>query len=166
MTMQNRRTRLIAGIALIVFGVAGLVIVGGSARWADRENVWGRSMIRPPLSGNPGIRGPMMQGPGTRGWTQPPITGARVIEIEATDTALTPAEITVRAGEAVNITLVNRGSRVFHLAIPAQGVWLAAAPGQSVTTGFKADAAGEYQIFGGARGRRGPQVTGRITVAP
>lgn len=180
---HNMRTRLIAGAVLIVVGVAGLVFVGGKARAYQDGEGWGGPMMQGPMmsgpmTGRPGMRRHMMDGfggrgqfgprggPGARDRGLPPIAGARVVEIAATDTACTPSDIPVKAGEAVNVTLANRGTTARYLVIPGDRIRLVVPPGQTATTGFTAAAAGDHEFYCGVPGRREGRTVGRISVGP
>ncbi|OFX29312.1 MAG: hypothetical protein A2Z07_08965 [Armatimonadetes bacterium RBG_16_67_12] len=161
--MQTTRTSFIAGIILIAVGVAGLFFAGGPGRWGGENESW------------EGFHGPMMRGFGGhhmfgpwsgQGRVLPPVAGARTIDIAATDFAFKPSEITVKAGEAVNIRLVNQGTVVHDLMLPGFGIHFLAPVGQSVTTGFRADRPGQYVFFCGIPGHREAGMTGKVIVAP
>lgn len=159
--MQTTRAGLIAGIILIAVGAAGLFFTGGPIRWGAGDESW------------EGFRGPMMRefgghhmfGPGSgQGRVLPPFAGARTIEIVARDFTYNPSEITVRAGEAVNIRVVNQGTVVHDLMIPGIGIHFMVPVGQSVTSGFKVNRPGEYEFFCGIPGHREAGMIGKITV--
>jgi plastocyanin len=150
------------GIALIAVGLVGLLVLGVSS-WD------GAPWPRP--------HGPMMRGfgrhpmfdrlpPGARELTLPPVAGARIVEVAATDFSFRPAEITVKAGEVINLRLVNQGVAAHDLVIPAVGIWLLAAPGQSMTGGVTFDRPGEYEFFCSVPGHRDVGMIGRIVVTP
>jgi plastocyanin len=168
--MQKTGGRLIAGAVLIAVGLAGLLLVGRLG-WVDGgAQFWGGHW---PPGGGPwmhGFGGRHMFGPwgrpGVRSGILPPVAGARTIEIEATDFAFRPAEIGMRAGEVVNLTVVNRGTTVHDLVVPAAGVWLVVPVGRSVTTGFRADRPGEYEFYCSVPGHREAGMTGKIVVTP
>lgn len=160
--MQTTRTSLIAGIILIAIGAAGLFFIGGPGRWGEDES-W------------EGFCGPTMRGfwrhhmgpwGGPARGVLPPIAGARTIEIVATDFAYDPSEITLKAGETVNIRLVNRGTLVHDLMLPGFRMHLLAAPGQSITSGIRASRPGEYVFFCGVPGHREAGMIGKIIVVP
>jgi uncharacterized cupredoxin-like copper-binding protein len=109
--------------------------------------------------------GPWAQ-PGARGRGLPPVAGARTIEVQAADFTFSPAEITVKAGEVVNLTLVNRGVTVHDLVVPAYRIWLVAPAGQSATTGFRALRPGEHEFYCSVPGHREAGMVGRIVVTP
>lgn len=101
-------------------------------------------------------------GPG--GGVLPPFAGARTIEIVARDFTYNPSEITVRAGEAVNIQVVNQGTVVHDLMIPGIGIHFMVPVGQSATSGFKVNRPGAYEFFCGIPGPREAGMIGKITV--
>lgn len=159
--MQTTRTSLIAGIILIAVGVAGLFFTGGAGRWGGESESWTE------------FHGPMMRGSGRHHmsgpWSGqdrvlPPAAGAQTIEIVARDFTYDPAEITVRAGEAVNIRVVNQGTVVHDLMIPGTGIHFMVPVGQSVTSGFKVNRPGVYEFFCGIPGHREAGMFGKITV--
>ncbi|MDQ7858793.1 MAG: cupredoxin domain-containing protein [Armatimonadota bacterium] len=162
------------GIALIVAGMVGLAVlsalVGGDA-WAPFASDGGPDAWewRGPMG--PGFGGPHM-GPwmwrrgGLGGGQIPPVAGARTVEIVATDFAFQPAEVTVRAGEAVNIRLVNRGVTAHDLLVPALEVWIVAPPGRSATSGLRLDQPGTYAFFCSVPGHREAGMVGRLVVTP
>ncbi len=89
---------------------------------------------------------------------------AREITVTATDFAFSPAEITVKKGESIKLTLVNADGR-HGIAIPAFGVNLRPAPGGSESTVFTADRTGSFPFFcnvfcGGGHG----EMRGTLTV--
>jgi nitrite reductase (NO-forming) len=94
------------------------------------------------------------------------VAGARTVDIAAADFSFQPAEITVRAGEVVNLRLQNKGVTVHDLVIPSHGVWLVAPPGASVAAGFRADRPGEYEFYCSVPGHREAGMTGKIIVTP
>lgn len=178
--MQKSGGRLIAGIVLIAVGIAGLLYIGRPEWVEGGDEVWGGYTwpMRPPALRGPRMGGPWMHGfggrhmfgpwgrPGVRSGILPPVAGARTIEIEATDFAFNPAEISLRAGEVVNLTVVNRGTTVHDLVVPAAGIWLVVPAGRSVTTGFRADRLGEYEFYCSVPGHREAGMTGKIVVSP
>lgn len=177
--MTHWRAGLIVGLILIAVGIGGLAAGWGLGRWGvgsgpDPRSAWTGP---DPMFGGP-MRGPRMHGfgghhmsgpwsePGTRGRTLPPVAGARTVEVEAADFMFSPAEITVKAGEVVNLVLVNRGVTVHDLVIPADRIWLVAPAGQSATTGFRAVRPGEYEFYCSVPGHREAGMVGRIVVTP
>ncbi len=151
-----------AGIVLIVIGLVGLLVLGALG-WDGPRGPWPhgpmmRGFGRHPMFGYPR--------PGARELTRPPVAGARIVEIVATDFSFRPAEVTVKAGEVVNLQLVNQGVAAHDLVLPALGIWLLAAPGQSVTSGATYDRPGEYEFYCSLPGHRDVGMIGRIIVTP
>lgn len=77
----------------------------------------------------------------------PPVDGAVEHEIVATDFAFSPDEITVGAGEPVNLRLVNE-SRSFHDVASADlDFRVEARPGRAEVGSFVADRPGTYELI-------------------
>lgn len=126
--MTHDRRLLIAGLALVSAALVGGTVTGSG---------WGIHMGR--------WHGWMMGG-----WTGtsagPSIAGAAEVEITATDFAFSPGEITVPAGEPVNLTFVNGGALAHDLVVADLGVHVAAGSGQSSTVGFTPTEPGRYSM--------------------
>ncbi|NOY57186.1 MAG: hypothetical protein GXP34_14550 [Actinobacteria bacterium] len=88
---------------------------------------------------------PMHDGWGSAG--SPAIPGAAQVTVVASEFRFEPSTITIPAGEAVNITLVNEGALPHDLTIPALGVRVAAGPGGQETVGLADPPAGTYEIL-------------------
>jgi uncharacterized cupredoxin-like copper-binding protein len=112
------------------------------------------------------MRGPWgWQGRGA--WALPPVTGARTVEITATDFSFNPVEIQVKAGEVVNLSLVNKDDDSVHdIVVPGLRVRLLAPPGQKVTGAIRATRPGTYEFFCSIPGHRESGMVGRIIVTP
>ena len=78
--------------------------------------------------------------------TAPAIPGAPEVAVSAMDIRFSTPEITLPAHE-VNLTLRNDGVLRHDLTIPALGVHVAAAPGESVTSGLHDLPRGRYEAF-------------------
>lgn len=93
--------------------------------------------------------GPMMGWSGTRAGTEqaPPVPGAPVVEVEATEFGFQPERLVIDAGETVNLTLINRGGLLHDLTIPELDIQLVAGPGETATAGLETLEAGEYQML-------------------
>ena len=78
--------------------------------------------------------------------TAPAIPGAPEVAVSAMDIHFSTPEITLPAHE-VNLTLRNDGVLHHDLTIPALGVHIAAAPGQSVTAGLHDLPPGRYEGY-------------------
>jgi plastocyanin len=163
---MQRRTA--GGIALIVIGIFGLVVLsalsgGGSpGGWGWRGGPMPAGYGGHHMGGPWGMRGPR-GGSGT-GSQIPPVAGARTVDIVATDFSFKPAEVSIRAGETVNVRLVNQGVTVHDLVVPSQGIWLIAPAGQSVTSGLKFDQTGTCEFLCSVPGHREAGMIGRIIV--
>ncbi|MDR7486077.1 MAG: cupredoxin domain-containing protein [Armatimonadota bacterium] len=163
---------LLAGLVLMAIGVGGLV-VSGITGWTQTDEGW------------PGgwgwwgwPHGPMMPGfgrhhmfgpwsaPGPGRGALPPVAGARTVDVVATDFAFNPAEVRIRAGEVVNLRLVNQGVTAHDLVVPSQGIWLVAPTGRTAVSGFRSDVPGEYEFFCSVPGHREAGMVGRIVVTP
>ncbi len=95
--------------------------------------------MHPPMMGWWGPGGTSSQG-------MAPIAGAPTVGVEATEFAFEPNRVVTDAGE-VNIALVNRGTMLHDLTIPALGVHLAAGRGETTTVGLSGLNRGEYPIL-------------------
>ncbi len=147
----------IIGIALIVVAVVGFTVTA--------------SLAGPGLGTGWGWMGWMHGdvddccGPG--GYASPsaaPIPGAPEVVIGATEFSFEPSTVEVPTGKPVNLTLVNDGSTVHNLTIPALGVSVVAGPGQRATVGFVAPAPGTYQIVCTIPGHAEAGMTGTLVV--
>jgi len=75
------------------------------------------------------------------------IPGAAEVTVVASEFRFEPSTITIPAGEAVNITLVNEGALPHDLTIPALGVRVVAGPGGQETVGLARPPGGTYEIL-------------------
>ena len=75
------------------------------------------------------------------------IPGAPEVRVTAGEFTLSPAEIVLPASGAVNLTLENRGALPHDLTIPALGVRVVAAGGQTQTVGLRDLPAGTYTAY-------------------
>lgn len=166
------RNRVILGVALIVVGIVGLVCLGRVA-W-DESGRGG-----PPGGGWGWHHGPMMRGSGPyhmRGpwgwqgkgaWALPPVAGARTVEIAATDFSFNPAEIQIKVGEVVNLSLVNKDDDSVHdIVVPRLRARLVAPPGRKVAGAIRPTRPGTYGFFCSVPGHRESGMAGRIVVTP
>jgi plastocyanin len=83
---------------------------------------------------------------GASSGTTAAIPGAPTATVTATEFAFSPSEITVASGEA-DLSLVNKGTVPHDLTIPALGVRIVAAPGQTTTAGLKDLPTGKYGAY-------------------
>ncbi len=96
----------------------------------------------------PGMGPRMMPGWGTSAGTSgAALPGATEVRVTATEFALRPAEIVLPAGTAVNVTLLNAGALPHDLTVPALGIRIVAAGGQTQTVGLRDLAAGSYAAY-------------------
>lgn len=95
--------------------------------------------------------------------TAPAIPGAPEVAVSAMDIHFSAPEITLPAHE-VNLTLRNDGVLRHDLTIPALGVHIGAAPGQSVTAGLRDLPPGRYDGYCSVSGHAdaGMRITVRV----
>lgn len=142
---------LIAGIILIAIGVVGLAVFAGHGAGSGYGLC---DMNRPRWWPGPGA-------PQTR-----PMRDAITVEVVATDFAYEPSTIAVKAGQPVNIRLVNKGAAIHDLVIPALGFHLDAGPGRSQIGGLRVAQPGEYEFYCSVPGHRERGMAGRLVVSP
>jgi nitrite reductase (NO-forming) len=94
------------------------------------------------------------------------VAGARVVEVAATEFTFRPLEIEVKAGEVINLRLVNQGAAAHDITVPGLGLWIAAPVGQAVTGAVRVDRSGTYEFFCSVPGHREAGMVGRIVVTP
>lgn len=169
MRASDNRLIAVAGIALIVVGLAGLATVGAAGWvWPDNDWLWQGWGPAKPWGGARPPAGRGFGRPDRRPWwggPTAPIAGARAVQIVVTETAVTPQEIRVAPGEPVNLTLVNQTAAVRHLMLPSEGVVVTAPPGGQAAAGLQPAVPGEIPFFVGPSPGRAP-ISGRIVVAP
>lgn len=95
-----------------------------------------------------------------------PVAGARTIDVALAEYAFAPPVIAVRAGEAVNLRLVNQGDILHDFTVPAQGIHRAAQPKDAVTIGLRTTRAGEFEFYCSVTGHRELGMAGRIVIQP
>lgn len=172
----------ISGTALLVLSVVG----GASAAMRGASDLaimpggvsFPMGMGMQFMGGGMGMMGPTGIGPGTMGSghmgggvgaTTPGNTGAAIpgapeVRVAASEFALSPAEIVLPAGGAVNLTLENRGALPHDLTIPALGVHLVAAAGQTQTVGLRNLPAGSYAAYCSVPGHAGAGMRATVIV--
>ena len=91
-------------------------------------------------------------------------TGAVSVTINASEFKYDPNTITAKAGQTVNISLVNKGTVKHTFVIDALKVNISADPGQTATGTFTAPAAGNYQFYCDQPGHKDAGMTGTLTV--
>lgn len=130
--------------ALIALGLIGVLGAGLAGGWG----LMGRMMDG--MSGAPmgqmmdGMRGMMRGEAGRVG--DAPSPGADEIRVVGFEFGFEPSEIKVRAGETVNLTLVNRGMMFHTLTIGRLSFEVRANPGESITGALTAREPGRYEI--------------------
>jgi plastocyanin len=131
-------------------GTPGAVAGPGMMGGGFGPSMMGGGVMGPAMMG--GGMGPgMMMGSGHMGFgygagsqgASAPIAGAPTVTVTATDLKLAPTEITLASRE-VNVTLVNNGAVLHDLTIPALGVRVVAAAGQTTTVGLRDLPPGRY----------------------
>lgn len=144
-------TALAAGAGLLVLAIVSATVGPASRGWTGWTG-WTGTVMGPGMMGamGPGMMWPGHMGPGhmwygygTRGAPAPPVAGAPAVSVTATDFRFSPAEIELASRE-VNLTLVNEGRVLHDLTVPALGIRIVAAPGQTATAGLRDLPPGRY----------------------
>ncbi len=91
-------------------------------------------------------------------------SGTVNVTVTATEFKFDPATITVKTGDKVNITFVNKGTVDHTYVQPDLNINLKAAPGQSATGQFTASKAGTYNVVCDVPGHKEAGMTGQIVV--
>ncbi len=103
---------------------------------------------------------------GGTGTAQPPVAGAPSVAVNLVDFGIRPVEIRVKAGQPLNLDLVNRGAILHDLTIPALSFQAVVQPGQRTTAALTARTPGTYEFYCSVPGHREAGMTGRLVVAP
>lgn len=136
---------VISSVGALVSGALGWTTATGSVaapgRWAMGGG-FGPGMMGGGMG--PGMMGQehMGFGYGSQG-TGTPIAGAPTVTVTATEFAFSLVEITPASGEA-DLSLVNKGAVVHDVTVPALGIRIVAAAGQTTTVGLRNLPAGTY----------------------
>ncbi len=93
-----------------------------------------------------------------------PLEGAPEITIVATEFSYTPASVTVKLGEPINIVLVNEGKIEHDLEIAAFAFHLHAQPGETVVGGLVPDQEGVFKLDCTVPGHAEAGMTGTMVV--
>lgn len=141
----------VAGAGLLVLALVSSVggLVSGVQGWTATS---GTSTVVPGPwmmgGGGPGMMGGghMWSYGGASSGTAAAIPGAPTVTVTATEFAFSPSEITLPSSGA-NLTLVNKGDLPHDLTIPALGVRVVAAAGQTATVGLRGLPAGRYPAY-------------------
>ncbi|MDK1011181.1 MAG: cupredoxin domain-containing protein [Actinomycetota bacterium] len=148
--MKNR-TLLAVGIGAIVLAFVGPALAGtfndhGSVGWGPFDQMRSRH-----VGGHMGAMGRAMMGGVSgdfgSGDVPPSIEGAAEITVTLDDFSISPSMVVVMEGQATNITVVNNGSAPHDFTVPALGIRIEVAPGETVTAGIEAQAAGTYDTL-------------------
>ncbi|HDK45099.1 MAG TPA: hypothetical protein ENG94_02330 [Actinobacteria bacterium] len=75
------------------------------------------------------------------------IPGAGEVRVVASEFRFEPPTITIPAGEAVNLTLINEGALLHDLTIPALGIRVVAEPDRQTTVGLAGLPVGTYETL-------------------
>ncbi len=177
-----------SGAALLILGLVAGVSGATSTLPSIPGNVgYPMGMGAPLTAGGTGMMGPSGMGPGTMGaygmgpgmmgsghmgfggpaapsTQSAAIPGAPEVRVGATEFALTPAEIVLPAGRAVNLTFANTGALPHDLTIPALGVRIVAAAGQTRTVGLRDLVAGTYPAYCGVSGHAAAGMRANVIV--
>lgn len=142
--MDRRRL----GLALVALGAAGVLLLSSVGAWGPvprRVVTYGPGWMR-------GMHA-WMHGWGV-GAAPSPSPGAREVRVTVDEYAFSPSRIELRAGETVNLVLVNAGAVPHDLTIPALGFSLAVVPGSSAEAALTAPTPGTYPFFCSVPGHR------------
>ena len=74
-----------------------------------------------------------------------PVDGAPQVTVTAVDIDFQPETLELRAGEPVNVTVINDGEALHDFTVEEAGLHVNVDPGQSVTTGLTIDDPGTYR---------------------
>lgn len=150
---------LVSGAALLVLAIVSSAVglVSGASAWTTTGGTTATAVGPWMMGGGSGMMGggmgAGMMGSGHMGayggassGTTAPIAGAPTVTLTATEFAFSPAEVTLAASGA-NLSLVNKGAVLHDLTIPALGVRVTAAAGQTATVGLRGLPAGRYAAY-------------------
>lgn len=129
-------------IALGLVGVLGAALAGGGGLMGRMMDGMGGAPMDRMMDG----MGSMMRGESGR-TSDAPSPGAEEIKVTGFEFGFEPSEVRVRAGETVNLALVNRGMMFHTLTIGRLGFEVRANPGESITGALTAREPGRYQII-------------------
>lgn len=153
------------GLALIAIGLVGILALSAlGAPWGPirRGVAYGPGWMRVP--GWMRDMHAWMHGWGASGAAPSPTPGAREIRITLDEFSFSPDVVEVRAGETVNLVLVNAGALPHDLTIPALGFSLAVAPGATAAAALTAPTPGSYPFFCSVPGHRPAGMVGTLVV--
>jgi plastocyanin len=137
----SRARLVIAAVALIVLGVAGLGLTSVSAaRHSDR---WMRDM----MNGDMGSMMSMMQSGPTERSVSRPDPAAGTITVVAREFSFAPSMIRLRPGETINIALENQGHMFHTFTVPELDFDLRAQSGDTIAGALTAEREGTYEFI-------------------
>ena len=148
---MSSATHRTAHLRLPALTLALAVLLAACAPWSAPDQGAGQPSDQAPMGDAPmhdGTMGGMHQQSGDERHEEeapPAVDGAREAQISATEMAFTPDELTLQAGEPLNVTVANDGD-VFHdFDLPAADVHLNLDPGEQATAAITIDQPGAYQ---------------------
>jgi len=118
------------------------------------------------MRGMGGMPMPHMGGWAPRGSPPPVRSGGRVLPVTLADFAFRPSTLRVRAGEAVNLRLVNTGRITHDLYVPALDFRVTVEPGEEVLAGLPALQPGTYELYCSLPGHREAGMRGTLVATP
>jgi plastocyanin len=148
------------GLALLVIGLVGvfvLSVLGAAGPALPRSVTYGPGWMRGMHAWMHGWGAGVVAAPS-------PSPGAREVRVTMDEYAFSPSRIELRAGETVNVVLVNEGALPHDLTIPALGFSLGAAPGATAEAALTAPAPGTYPFFCSVPGHRQLGMVGVLVV--
>ncbi|GMQ94399.1 MAG: hypothetical protein BMS9Abin12_1889 [Acidimicrobiia bacterium] len=140
--MRNR-TLLAVGIGAIVLAFVGPAVAGGIGDQGSTP--WG-----PFNHMRSGYMQSMMSWVDDdfgSGEISPSIEGATEIVVTLDDFSISPSQVFVVEGQAVNITVVNRGAAPHDFTVPELDIRIEVASGDTVTTGIAPQTTGTYDTL-------------------
>lgn len=162
---------VVAGASMATSGVSGLSTGSGGMSHPmglGTQFMGGGLGMMGPTGMGAGMMGPGHMGGGVGapnpGTISAAIPGAPEVRVAASEFALSPAQIVLPAGGAVNLTLENRGALPHDLTIPGLGVHLVAAAGQTQTVGLRDLPAGSYPAYCEVPGHAGAGMRATVIV--
>lgn len=147
--------RLLTRLATVLtaVGLLGAIVLGATAGSGFMHRMM------------PGGMGSMMGGGDTTRSGQPPVAGGREIRVTGSEFSFRPAEVTIEAGDTVNLTFDNRGMMFHTLTVGELGLDLRANGGDSISGAIRDARAGTYTFICAVSGHADAGMRGTITVA-
>ena len=142
----------------------------GLGRWLGPSLTLGATAITAlALSGcMGGPMGPMRPGmhppEGNDARAPSPVAGAEEVIVIATDFSFDPDELSIRAGQSVNLTLNNRGTLYHDLTIEGLGFVLTASGGERGSGSLTVPEPGRYRFVCSVPGHAEAGMTGTLVV--